>query len=198
MDRLDKEIMKTILAEEQSIYSVNEVLRKKGEEANYATVWRHIKRMQKEGLLTVVEARRKNGKADQRKTEILKLTNKGIATLLIEGDLQKEELFSVGRRIFLKTYKKLPISAEPFFTDIFADSLLELKPKVNLKFFDENWFHEVSDIAFNKAAKKAVKKYQSKFEKEGIWSTEKELKESSDQFWSFLEKDPNLKRTEDE
>lgn len=196
MDRLDKEIMKTILAEEQSIYSVNEVLKKKGEDANYATVWRHIKKMQKDSLLTVVEARRKNGKADQRKTEILKLTNKGLATLLIEGDLQKRELFFVGRRIFLKTYKKLPISAKPFFTDIFADSLLEIKPKVNLKFFDENWFREVSAITFNKVATKAVKKYQAKFEKEGIWATEKELQESQDQFWSLFIED--LKSTEDE
>jgi len=188
MDRLDREIMKTILAEAQSIYSVNEVLNKKGEKANYATVWRHIKKMQKDSLLAVVEARRKNGKADQRKTEILRLTNKGLATLLIEGDLQRKELFSVGMRIFLKTYKKLPISVEPFFTDIFADSLLELKPKVNLKFFDENWFRKVSNITFNKAARKAVKKYQAKFEKEGIWATEKELEESQDQFWSsFIE-----------
>ena len=196
MDRLDREIMKTILAEAQSIYSVNEDLKKKGEDTNYATVWRHIKKMRKNSLLTVVEARRKNGKADQRKTEILKLTNKGLATLLIEGDLQKEELFSVGRRIFLKTYKKVPLSAEPFFTEVFADSLLELKPKVNLKFFDEDWFREVSHIAFKKAATKAVKKYQAKFEKEGIWATEKELEESQDQFWSsFIE---DLKSTEDE
>ena len=183
MNRLDREILKAILTEEQSIYSVNysvnEVLKKKGEESNYATVWRHIKKMQEGGLLTVIQARRKNGKPDKRKTEILNLTNKGLATLLIEGNLQKEELFSVGKRIFLKTYKKIPISAEPFFTDIFIDSLLEIKPKVNLKFFNEEWFREVSRIAFRNSAEKAVKKYQAKFEKEGIWATEKELEESS-------------------
>jgi len=195
MDRLDREIMKTILAEEQSIYSVNKVLKKEGEKSNYATVWRHIKKMQEGSLLTFVEARRKNGKADQRKTEMLKLTNKGIATLLIDGDLQEKELFSVGRKIFLKTYKKVPLSAEPFFTEVFADSLLELKPKVNLKFFDENWFREVSNITFNKTAKKAIKKYQAKFVKEGIWATEKELEESSDQFWSLFIED--LKSAED-
>lgn len=178
MDRLDKEILKAILTEEQSIYEIRENI--KG--SNYATVWRHIKKMRKEGLLTFSDAQRKNGKPDKRKTMLPKLTNKGIATLLIDGDLQKEELFRIGRRVFLKTYKKIPISAEPFFTDIFSDSLLELKPKVNLKYFDEEWFLEISRDAWRKSAVKAVKKYQAKFEKEGIWATEKELRES-DFFW---------------
>ena len=134
--------------------------------------------MQKKGLLNTTKAPRKNGKPDKRKTEIPRLTSKGLATLLIEGDLQEKELLSVGRRVFLKTYKKLPQKAEPFFTDIFTDSLLELKPKVNLKFFDEEWFREVSAFVFNNVARKAVKRYQPKFEKEGIWATEKELEES--------------------
>jgi len=173
VDRLDKEILKAILTEEQSIYEIRENI--KG--SNYATVWRHIKKMRKEGLLTFSDAQRKNGKPDKRKTMLPKLTNKGIATLLIDGDLQKEELFRIGRRVFLKTYKKIPISAEPFFTDIFSDSLLELKPKVNLKFFDEEWFREISRHVWRKSAEKAVKKYRAKFEKEGIWATEKELQE---------------------
>lgn len=181
MDRLDKEILKAILTEEQSIYQIKEQI--KG--SNYATIWRHIKKMQKEGLLTVSEAQRKNGKPDKRKTILPKLTNKGIATLLIDGDLQKEELFPIGQRIFLKTYKKIPISAEPFFTDVFSDSLLELKPKVNLKYFDEEWFREISRDVWKKSAEKAVKKYQAKFEKEGIWATETELQES-DFFWEGI------------
>lgn len=195
MKRLDRDIMIALLSPQQSIYGLEMEVKKSNPKSNYATVWRHIKRMQKNGLINTTKAPRKNGKLDKRKTEIPTLTSKGLATLLIEGDLQKKELFSVGRRIFLKTYKKLPISAEPFFTDIFADSLLEIKPKVNLKSFDENWFREVSVIAFNKAAIKAVKKYQDKFEKEGIWATEKELQESQDKIWSFIEE---LKSTEDE
>jgi len=175
MKTLDRKILVSILTEQQSIYSIDKNL----EDSNYATVWRHIKKMQKDNLLTVNEARRKNGKVDNRKTEILKLTNKGIATLLIEGDLQQKELFSVGKKIFLKTYKKIPLSAEPFFTDIFTESLLELRPKVNLKYFDEQWFREVSRYVFNIASRKAVKKYQSKFEKLGIWATEEELKKAS-------------------
>jgi len=195
MNRLDRDIMMALLFPQQSIYRLEMEVRKHNPKSNYATVWRHIKRMQKNGLLNTTKAPRKNGKPDKRRTEIPTLTSKGLATLLIEGDLQRKELFSVGRRIFLKTYKKLPISAEPFFTDIFADSLLEIKPKVNLKFFDENWFREVSAITFNKVATKAVKKYQAKFEKEGIWATEKELQESQDQFWSLFIED--LKSTED-
>ena len=81
-----------------------------------------------------------------------KLTSKGLATLMIEGNLQKKEFLSVGRKIFEKYFKKMPISTEPFMTDVFSDTLLEIKPKVNLKFFDEKWFREVFNIAFNKSA----------------------------------------------
>jgi len=81
---------------------------------------------------------------------------------------------------------KLPISAEPFMTDILSDSLLEIKPRVNLKFFDEKWFREVSRIAFKNSAVKAVEKCQAKFEKEGIWATEKELEENPPPFEKLL------------
>lgn len=174
MDIIDKEILKAILTEEQSIYEI----RAKIKGSNYTTVWRHIKKMKEDGLLTISEAQRKNGKTDKRGTRLPSLTNKGIATLLIDGDLQKEELFPIGRRIFLKTHRKIPIKAEPYFTDVFADSLVELKPKVNLNYFDEEWFREISRYVWEKSAYKAVKKHRAKFEKEGIWATEKELRES--------------------
>lgn len=149
MDRLDREIMKTILAEEQSIYSVNEVLKKEGEKSNYATVWRHIKKMHENGLLTVDKARRKNGKADQRKTEILNLTNKGLATLLIEGNLQEKELSSVGQKFFQRHFSgKLLTLINPVMASIFSDAMLRIKPRVNLKFFDEKYFDELLVTSF--------------------------------------------------
>jgi DNA-binding PadR family transcriptional regulator len=180
MNTLDREIMKAILIEEQSMYGIEQYLKKNGMKSNYATVWRHIKRMQKENILTVTKPPRKNGKLDKRKTEIPTLTPKGLATLMIEGDLQREELFSVGRKSFEKYFtKKLPNSAEPFMTDVFSDALLEMKPKVNLKFFDENWFREIYWISILESGKKAIKKYKEKFEKEGIWATDAELEKES-------------------
>lgn len=144
MNRLDREIMKEILAKEQSGYSINEVLKKKGEKSNYATVWRHIQKMKSENLLYVESALRKNGKIDKRNTEILNLTSKGMATLLIEGDLQEEELYPIGQKIFRKYLgEKLLTQINPFLAGIFSDAMLKIKPRVNLKFFEKNYFEEL-------------------------------------------------------
>lgn len=160
--------MKAILTEEKSMYGLEKAVKN----SNYATVWRHVKSMRDNGLLRITKT------PSKRKTEIPTLTPKGLATLLIEGDLQKEELSSIGRKSFRIYFKKLPILAEPFMTDILSDSLLEIKPKVNLKFFDEKWFREVLRIAWRNSAVKAIKKYRAKFEEKGIWATEKELQEN--------------------
>lgn len=149
MDRLDREIMKEILTTEKSIYSVNEALKKRGEESNYATVWRHIKKMQKNGLLTTTKAPRKNGKPDKRETKMAILTPKGVATVLIEGDLQEVELVSIGKKFFLEAFgEELVILIEPVIASIFSDALLRIKPKVNLKFFDEKYFDELFEASF--------------------------------------------------
>lgn len=180
MNRLDKEIMKAILMEKQSKYKINEYLKKELKDAeinvNYTTVWRHIATMEEDGLLDIIKTQ------DGRKTEIPKLTSKGLATLLIDGELEKKELKEIQRKVLVKLFKKkLPKEAEPmmdFMADVSSDALLGIRPKVNLKFFDEKWFYEASKHAFNESALKAVKKYRAKFEKEGIWATEKELEES--------------------
>lgn len=174
MNRLDREIMKAMLASEQSIYGlVNEKMKK----SNYATVWRHIRRMQKEGLLTTAKVLRKNGKLDNRGTEKPSLTPKGLATLLIDGDLQEKELGAMN--IFQDELSKIPASARPFMIDVFCDALLEMKPKVNLKFFDERYFRETYLNATLNAIERATKKYQAKFEKEGIWASEAEMEEQA-------------------
>ena len=145
MDRLDKEILKAILTEEQSIYNIDKNIK----DSNYATVWRHIKNMQKDNLLVVAGARRKNGKADKRKTKIPELTRKGLATLLIEGDLQKEELVSVGKKFFLRYFsQRLLELVNPVMANIFTDAMLRIKPKVNLRFFDEKYFDELLVTSF--------------------------------------------------
>jgi DNA-binding PadR family transcriptional regulator len=174
MDRLDTEIMKAILIEEKSMYRLEKSLKENGTKSNYATVWRHIKRMQKEGLLTVIKALRRNGKLDKRQTEITTLTPKGLATLMIEGDLQKEELAKIGLRSFQHNFSNLPLSAEPFMTDVFSEAILKMKPKVSLKYFDEKWFKEIYRISILEAGKEAMQKYEKEFQKKGIWATDEE------------------------
>lgn len=181
MNRLDRAIMMAMLTSEQSMYGLEQTLKKKMKESNYATVWRHIRKMQKEGLLTTVKVPRKNGKFDKRGTEKPELTWKGIATILIEGDLQEKELGAMN--IFQDEFSKIPISARPFMMDVFCDALLEIKPKVNLKFFDEKYFRETYLNATIDASVKAVKKYRAKFEKEGIWATEEEMEEEADRLF---------------
>ncbi len=140
--------------------------------------------MQKDNLLTVIKAPRKNGKLDKRKTKIPTLTWKGIATILIEGDLQEKELGAMN--IFQDEFSKVPASARPFMKDIFCDALLDMKPKVNLKFFDEKYFRETYLNATLTASAKAVEKYRAKFEKEGIWATEKEMEEEAEELFKNL------------
>jgi len=189
MNRLDKEILKAILTEEQSIYNIKENI--KG--SNYATVWRHIKKMQKEGLLTVSEAQRKNGKTDNRNTILPTLTNKGIATLLIDGNLQEEELIKINEKIFQKAVgniltKKSFFMIKPVFAEVFSKSLLEIRPKINLKFFDEKWFAYISDKTLNKNIGQAIGKNRDEFVKAGVWLSKEEAEREAQEFRESVKK----------
>jgi hypothetical protein len=147
MDSLDKEIMMALVASQQSMYGLQRYLKKNAVKSNYTTVWRHIKRMQKEGLVSAAPVSTKNGKHDKRGTEKPELTTRGLATLLIEGDPKKEELQALSR----KTFDSISVSRELFeetrIEEIFADTLLKVKYKVNLKFFDELYFNQIFSIS---------------------------------------------------
>ena len=103
---------------------------------------------------------RKNGKPDKRGTEKLELTHKGLATLLIEGDLQKDELVEAGRISLQESFGILPagflrgVNLE----EIFANIFLKMKPKVNLKFFDETHFSRTLMLSFMETVIEAVPK----------------------------------------
>jgi DNA-binding PadR family transcriptional regulator len=147
VNRLDKEIMLSLLTTQQSIYGLVKNLKN----TNYATVWRHIKKLQKEGLLTTSKASRKNGKSDKRRTEIPSLTIKGIATLLIKGDLQKDEIRLAVKKILEKDFSNMPLPFKPYIDEIFTRAFIQMKPKVNLEFFDEEYFKELFATSFAEA-----------------------------------------------
>jgi DNA-binding PadR family transcriptional regulator len=162
MNTLDKEIMMVLLGPQPSMYGVEKSLGG----TNYATVYRHIKKMQKNGLLSTTEVARKNGKQDMRGTKKPELTTKGLATLIVDGDLEKKELIIAGKKVLQTEYSDL---SEDFVQDtnvneIFANTLLKMRHKINLKYFDEDYFNEVFNISFAETLFDELKKHD--FQKE--------------------------------
>jgi hypothetical protein len=157
MDSLDKEIMLALLRNHQSMYSVDKSLK----ETNYATVYRHIRKMHDDGLLSITKMPRKDGKWDERGTEKPDLTAKGLATLIIEGNLQKEELVAVGNRVMKEDFNDVPASLfqNADTAEIFANTLLKMRHKINLKFFDEAYFNTTFDISFAESIIDGLKGY---------------------------------------
>jgi hypothetical protein len=146
MNTLDKEIMMALLGSQPSMYGLEKSLQGR----NYPTVRRHIKKMQKNGLLSTTSVARKNGKQDMRGTEKPELTMKGLATLIVDGDLEKKELIIAGKKVLQTEYSDL---SEDFVQDtnvneIFANTLLKMRHKINLKYFDEDYFNEVFNFSF--------------------------------------------------
>jgi DNA-binding MarR family transcriptional regulator len=173
---LEMEILKTLLAREDiSIYELNKILGK-----NYVTVWRHVKRMLDDGLLKM-----KYGESG-RITELLQVTDKGIATVLLKGNLSEKELFDIGRKGSQIDFPDLSLQETNFIAECFADSLIEIKPKVNLEFFDEQWFKEVFRNATVKAIAKGVKKHRKEFEEKGIWISREEYVKEREEFWKVF------------
>jgi len=164
MNRLDRDIMIALLGSQQSMYGLEKSL----EDTNYATVYRHIKRMQKNGLLSTTKVPRKNGKLDKRGTEKPELTTKGLATLIIEGDLEKEDLTKVMNKTLAKDYSDLSPTfiARTNVDEIFPNTILRMRPKINLKYFDEKYFNETFNISLAEALFDALKKHD--FEKDTI------------------------------
>lgn len=184
MNMLEIQILKTLLAKESltkkglSIYELNKTLREAKVKTNYTTVWRHLKRMLKEKLIEIAE----KGK---RKAQLLTITDKGIATYLLKGNPSKEELLQIGlefHREFINKLKgKEAFLVKDILKEVFANSLLKIKPKVNLEFFDNKWFREVWVDATLESLNEAVKKYKTEFEKAEIWeSKEERIKEVED------------------
>jgi hypothetical protein len=150
MNILDREILIALLTSHRSIYALEKFLA----ESNYPSVNRYIKKLQEEKLISIKKGRkRKDGKPDKRNPMKPELTPKGLATLIIEGDLEEEELKKAMTKTLQRDYTSLP----PNFLGItnvdkiFTDTLLKMKPKINLKFFDEKYFNQVFNVSLGEA-----------------------------------------------
>jgi len=182
MDRLERKIMLCLLVEEQSIYKLEKSL----VDTNYPTVWRRIKEMQNEGLVEATMAIRKNGKKDGRETNVLKLTNKGLATLLIDGDLGEDEIICAGKRLIEKG--NFEVWSKSLMAEVFKNSLISIRPKVNLKYFDEKWFREIFLYSTIDAVEETIKKNKDRLVKQGVWASDEELQREGEELIDALSK----------
>ena len=162
----DMKILKALLIPQKSLYELEKNLKGTLIDSNYATVYRHIEKMRTEGLIRTAKTQRKNGKQDKRETKKPELTLKGLATVLIEGDLEKEELASAIRRVLQNEFNKLP---QEFLTkakmdNVIANMLLKLRPKVNLKYFDEEYFIDVLVDSFASSLEEAIQQVDESFQ----------------------------------
>jgi hypothetical protein len=140
--------------------------------STFSTVRRNILKLRDNKLLTI-------GEPKKRKAMRLELTTKGLATLLLEGDLQDEELVKMNEKIFQNDFgnlltKKAFFLLKPVFADVFSKSLLEIRPKYNLKFFDEKWFHHIYHKTLETNIARSSNRYHREFEKKGIWLSKEE------------------------
>ena len=146
-------------------------LTKNIEGSTFSTVRRNLYKLQDNELVKI-------GTPEKRKAMRLELTSKGIATLVIEGELKEEELREVNKRIFRKDFPSLSpkesFYLEPLFVDVSSKTLLEIRPKFNLKFFDEKWFLNIYYRTLERNISKVIKKHHVEFEKAGIWVSEAE------------------------
>jgi hypothetical protein len=149
METLDKEIMVALLKPQSSIYELwHETLNKK---YPYATMLRHIKDLEKSCLVSTQKATRKNGKPDNRKTVRLTLTNFGLATLIIKGNLNNEEYKFAGAKLLPKEFPQIQFLARGLGLtsgDILKDIFEKIRPKMNLDYFNKEYFDEIVLISF--------------------------------------------------
>jgi hypothetical protein len=146
-EKIDSEILRALLiSPQQSVYNIQKNLKKTVKESNYATVWRHVKKLNQQGLVIIEQDKvRKDGKPDKRNPKKAGISPKGLATLLIEEDLKEDELRIIGLKILQEGFGTMPPEFWKIipFEDFLATALEKIKPKVNLRYFDQKYFIEI-------------------------------------------------------
>jgi len=147
----DVEILKVLLPEPtRSMYVLERELTKRlgRENVNYPTLRRHIRKLKDQDLINIEKGLRKNGKTDQRGTKNLSLTFKGLVYLILKAELTENESRAIINRVLARPhYQKLEMAKSSSIQNISVDALkksfYELKPKVNLEYFDEDYVKQL-------------------------------------------------------
>jgi hypothetical protein len=143
MDELDREVMIALLQPQSSRYKLwKNMLDRK---FPYKTMSERIRKLQEDKLLEVERAKKKNGKLDNRKTQRLTLTDRGLATLILKENVDDKELRLASQRIFLRMSRRLQslmdnsgLSGESILRSVFD----RMKPKINLDCFNQEYFED--------------------------------------------------------
>lgn len=74
------------------------------------------------------------------------------------------------------------------FAEVFSKSLLEIRPKINLKSFDEKWFNYIYHKTLRKNVGQAIGKNRDEFVKAGVWLSKEETEREAREFRESVEK----------
>jgi DNA-binding MarR family transcriptional regulator len=183
---LDCEILKNLMSESsRSIDRLQKDLSPKlGKTANYPTVRRHVNDLEKNGYLEFKEGVRKNGRVDKRKTHNVSLTFKGLAYILLRGpEFTDSEITQIINKVSkpsnLQLSKDLAIIQIP--VEAFRKTMSELRPKVNLEFFDEEYMMQTFFVLLRgnvfEYVGKFLKKKTEELQSNGKKSSKRHMKE---------------------
>lgn len=142
----DLEILRVLLSgPAKSMYVLErEIKGEPGEKSvNYPTLRRHILELVEDGLIEESKGKKKNGRIDRRKTKILQLTYKGLVFLALNADLEPRDFSRIVNLIIGKHYPRFRILRHNSLLQIpitsFENMFKELRPRVNLEYFDEEY-----------------------------------------------------------
>jgi len=142
----DAEILKALLPEtSKSIYKLrDELVEKLGKEnVDYATLLRNVNGLLKTGFIKEEKGITKKGAEDKRGTRRSSINFKGIVFLILNATLTKEETDSIMARLLSKPEIQRHgldlVAVKDMTSEAFRKTLDDLKPKVNLQHYDEEY-----------------------------------------------------------
>jgi Fe2+ or Zn2+ uptake regulation protein len=141
----DVEILKALLPQgSHSIYKLKDELKESYPKANYSTLWRKIKGLNKFGLLNTREGTRKNGTIDRRDTKNIELSVKGLIFLIQKANLNEHEIQQlVNRFLSVPKYQTFNIIKAQIGRqapiDALTKSFEQIRSRINLEYYDEEY-----------------------------------------------------------
>lgn len=141
---LDLEILKTLITNpSKSLYEVNKTIKERLETTKevYPTLLRHIKKLEKQGLITI-----KRDDRDRRRPMIIGLTLKGLFTVILKANLKNAELMNavmlLSQKHKFKSIQKSPL-LQIIGVEAFSKAIEKMRPRINLHYFDEKYARDL-------------------------------------------------------